>query len=82
VVAFLVFGFAFEFPRFLFAAAAMGVVDWRTPARCRRWAVPAVVTIGPVVTSSGDPLTLLLLSVPLYILYEPDIWLIRSLIRR
>jgi len=78
----LVFGFSFEFPVFLFAAAAVGVVDWRTLARGRRWAVLAIVTIGAVVTPSGDPLTLLLLSVPLYILYELDIWLIRFLIRR
>ncbi len=78
----LVFGFSFEFPVFLFAAAAMGVVDWRTLARGRRWAVLAIVTIGAVVTPSGDPLTLLLLSVPLYLLYELDIWLIRFLIRK
>ena len=78
----LVFGFSYEFPVFLFAAAAMGVVDWRTLARGRRWAVLAIVTIGAVVTPSGDPLTLLLLSVPLYILYELDIWLIRFLIRK
>jgi len=78
----LVFGFSFEFPVFLFAAAAVGVVNWRTLAKGRRWAVLAIVTIGAVVTPSGDPLTLLLLSVPLYILYELDIWLIRFLIRR
>ena len=35
-----------------------------------------------VVTPSGDPLTLLLLSGPLYLLYEADIWLIRFLLRR
>ena len=78
----LVFGFSFLFPVFLFAAAAIGVVGWRTLARGRRWAVLAIVTIGAVVTPSGDPLTLLLLSAPLYILYEADIWLIRFLLRR
>jgi sec-independent protein translocase protein TatC len=78
----LVFGFAFEFPVFLFAAAAMGVVGWRNLARGRRWAVLAIVVIGAVVTPSGDPLTLLLLSGPLYLLYEIDIWLIRFLLRR
>ena len=78
----LVFGFAFEFPVFLFLAAAVGVVGWRTLARGRRWAVLIIVTVGAVVTPSGDPLTLLLLSVPLYLLYEIDIWLIRFLLRR
>ena len=78
----LVFGISFLFPVFLFAAAAVGVVGWRTLARGRRWAVLIIVTLGAIVTPSGDPLTLLLLSVPLYILYEADIWLIRFLLRR
>lgn len=78
----LVFGVSFLFPVFLFAAAAVGVVGWRALARGRRWAVLAIVTIGAVVTPSGDPLTLLLLSGPLYLLYEADIWLIRFLLRR
>ena len=78
----LVFGISFLFPVFLFLAAAVGVVGWRALARGRRWAVLAIVTIGAVVTPSGDPLTLLLLSAPLYLLYEADIWLIRFLLRR
>jgi sec-independent protein translocase protein TatC len=78
----LVFGIAFEFPVFLFLTAAAGFVGWRTLARGRRWAVLLIVTIGAVVTPSGDPLTLLLLSVPLYLLYEIDIWLVRLILRR
>lgn len=78
----LVFGLAFEFPVFLFAAAAMGVVGWRKLAAGRRWAVLAIVTIGAVATPSGDPLTLLLLSIPLYVLYEATIWLVRFILRR
>jgi sec-independent protein translocase protein TatC len=78
----LVFGLAFEFPVFLFAAAAAGAVGWRTLARGRRWAVLIIVIVGAVVTPSGDPLTLLLLSVPLYVLYEATIWLVRLVLRR
>lgn len=78
----LVFGFAFEFPVFLYAIAAMGVVTWRQLAAGRRWAVLMIVTVGAVVTPSGDPLTLLLLSVPLYVLYETTIWLVRFTLRR
>ncbi|MCJ7725583.1 MAG: twin-arginine translocase subunit TatC [Acidimicrobiia bacterium] len=78
----MVFGISFLFPVFLFAAAAVGVVSWRALARGRRWAVLAIVTVGAVITPTGDPLTLLLLSVPLYLLYEIDIWLIRFLLHR
>jgi sec-independent protein translocase protein TatC len=78
----LVFGLAFEFPVFLFAAAAMGLVGWRSLARGRRWAVLIIVTVGAVVTPSGDPLTLILLSAPLYVFYETTIWLVRLVLRR
>ena len=78
----LVFGIAFEFPVFLYALALVGVVGWRRLASGRRGAVLGIVTVGAVVTPSGDPLTLLLLSVPLYILYEATIWIVRFTVHR
>ena len=78
----LVFGIAFEFPVFLYAAAAVGIVGWRQLAAGRRWAVLLIVTLGAVVTPSGDPYTLLLLSIPLYIFYEATIWIVRFTLRR
>lgn len=78
----MVFGFAFLFPVFLFAAAAAGVVTSRRLRDGRRWAVTSIVVVGAVVTPSGDPLTLLLLSTPLYLLYEVTILAIRFLLRK
>jgi sec-independent protein translocase protein TatC len=78
----LVFGVGFEFPVFLYAMALVGLVGWRRLASGRRWAVLGIVTVGAVATPSGDPLTLLLLSVPLYLLYEATIWIVRFTIRR
>ncbi len=78
----LVFGIAFEFPVFLFAAAAFRIVDSGRLRRGRRWAVLLIVTIGAVITPSGDPLTLLLLSTPLYVLYEITILLVRFVLKR
>ena len=78
----LVFGIAFEFPVFLYAAAAIGVVGWRQLASARRWAVLIIVTVGAVATPSGDPITLLLLSIPLYVFYEVTIWIVRFTLRR
>lgn len=77
-----VFGFAFEFPVFMFAAAAAGIVSSAGLRANRRWAVTAIVVIGAVVTPSGDPLTLLLLSTPLYILYEITILAIRFILKK
>lgn len=78
----LVFGFAFEFPVFMFAAAAAGVVGSRALRNNRRWAITSIVVIGAVITPSGDPLTLLLLSTPLYILYEITILAIRFILKK
>lgn len=78
----LVFGVAFEFPVFMFAAAAAGIVGSRALRNNRRWAVTSIVVIGAVITPSGDPLTLLLLSTPLYILYEITILAIRFILKK
>lgn len=78
----LVFGFAFLFPVFLFAAAAAGIVGSRRLRDNRRWAVTAIVVIGAVATPSGDPLTLTLLSAPLYLLYELTILAIRFILKK
>ena len=78
----LVFGLAFEFPVFLFAASASGLLSSDQLGRGRRWAVLLIVTIGAVVTPTGDPLTLLALSIPLYLLYELTILLVKLILRK
>lgn len=78
----LVFGVAFEFPVFLFAAAAVGLIGSEQLKRGRRWAVLIIVVVGAAVTPTGDPLTLTALSVPLYLLYEITIWLVKLVLRR
>ena len=78
----LVFGLAFEFPVFLFAAAAAGLLSSQQLKQGRRWAVLIIVVLGAVVTPTGDPLTLLALSIPLYLLYEVTIMLVKLILRK
>ncbi len=78
----LVFGVAFLFPVFVFTAAAVGAVGSKQLKKGRRWAVLIIVTVGAVLTPTGDPLTLLLLSTPLYLLYEITIWLVRFALKK
>lgn len=78
----LVFGLAFEFPVFLFLAAALGMVSSERLRRGRRWAIVLIVVVGAVITPSGDPLTLMLLATPLYVLYEVVIALVRWVLRK
>jgi sec-independent protein translocase protein TatC len=76
------FGIAFEFPVFLFAAAAIGAVSSKTLRSNRRWAVVIILVAAAVITPSGDPLTLLMLAVPLYVLFEVSILAIRFILRK
>ncbi len=78
----LAFGLAFEFPVFLFAAAAVGAVSSKVLRSNRRWAILIILIAAAFITPSGDPMTLMLLSVPLYILYELTILAIRFVLRK
>ncbi|CAN5273926.1 MAG: twin-arginine translocase subunit TatC [Acidimicrobiia bacterium] len=73
----LAFGLAFLFPVFLFAAGAVGAVTSRTLRSWRRWAVTIILVGAALLTPGGDPLTLILLAGPLYLLYEGTILAIR-----
>jgi sec-independent protein translocase protein TatC len=77
----LAFGIAFEFPVFLFAAAAFGAISSRTLRSNRRWAILVILVAAAVITPSGDPLTMLMLAIPMYLLYEVTIVAIRVILK-
>ena len=64
------FGIAFQFPIFLIGLQAMGIVENRTLRRIRSYMVVGIVALVAVITPSGDPFTLLALSIPMYAFYE------------
>ena len=64
------FGIAFQFPIFLIGLQAMGVVENRTLRKVRSYAIVGIVTLVAVITPSGDPFTLMALSIPMYAFYE------------
>lgn len=78
----LAFGLAFLFPVFLFAAAAAGIISTEQLGRGRRWAVLIIVLGAALITPSGDVFTLLVLSVPLYLMYEITYWLVRLVLKK
>jgi len=78
----LAFGIAFEFPVFLFAAAAVGAITSKKLRDNRRWALLIILISAAFITPSGDPMTLMLLSVPLYVLFEVTILAIRFILRK
>ncbi len=78
----LAFGLAFLYPVFLFTAAAAGLLSSEQLGRGRRWAVLLVVTGAAIITPSGDAFTLLVLSAPLYLMYEITYWLVRLVLKK
>jgi sec-independent protein translocase protein TatC len=60
----------------------VGAVTSRQLRKGRRWAVLTIVVFAAVITPSGDPLTLMLLAVPMYVLYEAAILAVRWILRK
>lgn len=71
----LTFGIVFEFPTVVVALSTLGILKKGTLAGNRKYAVLAVAVLAAVITPSGDPFTMLVVSVPLYLLYEFSILL-------
>lgn len=66
----LAFGIAAELPLVLVFLQLVGVVQTETLKKNRRIAIVAVVILSAVVTPTGDPFTLAVLFVPMYLFYE------------
>jgi len=79
---FLGFGLMFELPLILFFLGLAEVVTVDALRRQRRLAIVLIVALAAIVTPSQDPYTLLVLSVPLYLLYELNIVVLRAIHRR
>lgn len=66
----IAFGIGFEFPIVLVFLQLAGLVHHTTLRSGRHYAIIGIVVLVAVLTPSGDPITLLVLSVPMYIFYE------------
>lgn len=76
----LAFGIGFEFPILLIFLQMAGIVESRTLRSWRRYAMVGIVVLVAVITPSGDPYSLAILSVPMYLFYEASIlvgWLMQ-----
>lgn len=66
----IAFGIGFEFPILLIFLQIVGIIDVNTLRKYRQYALIGIVVLVAVITPSGDPFTLGVLSVPMYIFYE------------
>lgn len=78
----LAFGVGFEFPIVLVFLQLAGLLTADALRRARRFAVVGIVALVAVITPSGDPYTLGILSIPMYVFYEASIVIGLLLTRR
>ncbi len=78
---FLAFALVFQTPMVLVALARIGLVNAAMLRRYRRYAAMAMLLLGGLAAPDASPVTMLLLAVPMYVLYEVSIWLIVMLER-
>lgn len=69
----LAFGVGFEFPIVLVFLQMAGVVEPSTLRGIRRYAIVGIVVLVAVITPSGDPYSLFILSIPMYLFYEASV---------
>lgn len=74
----LTFGIVFEFPTVVAILSALGVLTRESMKQYRRHAICAVVVLAALITPSGDPFSLMICTVPLYLLYEFSILICRK----
>jgi sec-independent protein translocase protein TatC len=78
----LAFGAVFELPVVIALLSALGIVQPEFLARFRRHALVGCLIAAALITPGSDPTSLLLLTAPLYLLYEISITVSRVIVRR
>jgi len=67
------FGLVFELPIFTFFLTKMGIVKPQMLSKNRKYAILVIVILAGVLTPGPDPISQVMMAVPVYILYEVSI---------
>lgn len=71
-------GIVFELPLLAWLLSKMGLVTKSFLRKYRRYAVVVLLVLSAIITPSGDPFTLMVVFLPLYLLYELSIRFVRA----
>ena len=74
----LVFGIIFEIPVVSWLLARFGLLKAEYMTRYRRHAIVAILVIAAIITPTGDAFTLLIVSLPIWLLYELSVVIVRQ----
>lgn len=78
----IAFGLAFELPVVVLLLVKMGILDTAALRRLRMQALVAILVFAAVLTPTTDMVTMLLMGLPMYALYELCIWIAAATERR
>jgi sec-independent protein translocase protein TatC len=73
---FLAFALIFQTPIILVALARIGIISGAFLQRSRKYFLFAFFVFGAVAAPDGNPLTMAMMALPMYVLYEASIWII------
>ena len=68
---------AFQAPLVVLLLGWIGVLDVQSLGKFRRYAIFLALLLSAIITPTGDPISLFIMFVPLYLLYELGIILLR-----
>ena len=74
----LVMGIVFEMPLLAWLLSLFGILRKSLLREYKRHAIVALLIAAAIITPSGDPFTLMVVFVPLYLLYEMSIWVVKE----
>jgi sec-independent protein translocase protein TatC len=73
---FLAFALVFQTPTVLIALARIGVINVAMLRKYRRYAGMGILVASGIAAPDASPVTMMLIAVPMYVLYEASIWII------
>jgi len=82
IILLALFAIIFQTPIILIGLARLGIVSASSLMRYRRHAIFGFFIAGGLAAPDGNPVTMALLAIPMYVLYELSIWVIVPLERR
>lgn len=74
----LIMGVVFELPLVAWALSSIGIISRSFLRRYRRHAIVVLLIAAALITPTGDPFTLFIVFLPLYLLYELSILVVRK----
>lgn len=77
----LLFGLSFELPLVLVVMAMLGLIDATFLKKNRRYAIVILSVVAAILTPP-DVISMTMMLVPLYILYEVSIWVIQFMVKK